>query len=386
MTRLFFKLHPIFYLLFGLVFLFFVGLFISCDLSKSGLVTSLGSSSDDSDDNDDDDDDDDRNSDRICDERSSCQKRCDRMFRHGKALSQCYDLKLSAVDSYEEVFDKLSGNNVDKRRLNNIDADDLGEFLELSIGGWKDLIDGRRGGNRNDSVREEYSPQESKQVLLWVAENDDVADNIDDQDEEGEILYELFIRHGNVKNNLPGLRFVTVNNGSSDTNIIWTNSQLKFAKGSTEVSISVDGISKVLNFVVSYIGLNRSGLVSSGSNNFSFDGDSFVEYADEENNDSAVKLAHKTAVEFCISATGEDSENDDKVKQCLLALYCSLKTNVSTGTVALLSSRGGSVTRDSVPESFDNFLQNSPFNLDDRGAEMCSYDTLTNSDRFDNYF
>ena len=354
--------------------------FISCEIDRYGLISPLSSNNNNNTDNDDSDDD---TKTRICDDRESCRDSCDYIFKSSSAKSDCYDLDFDELNEYEKVFDELSSKNINKRDLEKIDEDSFRDFLKLSVNGWLDLIDGSRDeGTRK--VRDKYSSLEAKEALEWIAENEDIADALADHDEDRDILYELFSLHGSTRtDSLRGLKFQTVNDASNDTTIIWKPTELDIGKGSSSVhSVNLNGVAtgEVFHFIISYMGLNKTGL----GGDFSFRSDSFVQYAESEDNDSAVNLAHSTLVEFCKDAVNEDEDDEDDVKRCLLAIYCSIETKDSHFSI---STSFTSFTTNGVPESFDNFFQSSPFRLDDDGDEMCSYQTFNNdNDKLDNFF
>ena len=355
--------------------------FISCELNTAGLISPL-SSSDSTNNNDN------TQSTRICDDRDSCRESCEYIFKNSSAKSDCYDLDFDELNDYERVFDELSSKNLNKRDLEKIDEDAFRDFLKLSVNGWLDLIDGSRdGGTRK--VREAYTVLEAREALEWIAENEDIADAIADHDEDRDILYELFLIYGSASDdNLTGLRFLT--DASSDTNIIWKPNQLDIGTSSSNVeSVNLNGFrgGEVFDFIISYMGLSKTGLgEDSNDDDFSFRNDSFVQYAESENNDSAVDLAHSTLVEFCKDAVSEDDDDEDDVKRCLLAVYCSIETK-DNSHFDISTAFDESFNTNGVPESFDNFFQSSPFRLDDNGDEMCSYDTFKNDDnQLDNYF
>ena len=370
--------------------------FISCEISRSGFIAPLGSSSTDNNNtnNDDTDDDDDDTKTRICDDRESCRDSCDYIFKNASAKSDCYDLDFDELNDYELVFDELSTKNLNKRDLEKIDEDAFREFLKLSSDGWLDLIDGSRDTGRR-KVRSAYTSTEAKEALEWIAENEDIADALADHDDDRDILYELFVRHGSDKNsNLKSLKFQTVGHLSNYTNIIWKPNLLEIGKGQrAEESVSLND-PKIFDFIISYMGLDKStpNLGEHGNNNFSFRGDSFVQYAEREDNDSAVDLAHSTLVEFCKNAVDEDDEDDEDVKRCLLAVYCGIETTKDSkffvhDRVLSTSNLFRQFGNNGVPESFDPFFKDSPFRLDDEGEKMCSYETFTDeNDKLDNYF
>ena len=304
------------------VLLIVSGFLFSCQQapwSSYSNLTSVDDSRDD--DEDDDDEDDDRRRNRVCDDRDSCSDSCEYMFVASRARSKCYDLSMNDVNNLEEVFDVLSSNSISDNDLEDVDEDNLEEFLTLSIDGWVDVIKGDRDGGKND-VRSAYSSNEARKILEWIADTEDIADVILSQDDDSDIFYHLFTQLGkglDIETNKLKAKVST----TSSTYVGWSK------RGSLQIgtsaistsnhtpSISLTGVDNFMDFVLGFIGLKEA------SNSLYFDDESFIRYA--KDNVSALESAHYSLKRFCADATGEDEE-EDETKQCMMAVYCTIRS------------------------------------------------------------
>ena len=251
---------------------------------------------------------------RPCDSRDSCQDSCDYMFRNSSARSACYDLNFDDVSELQYVFDGLNSSSISKRSLEDIDVDDFEEFLDIDVDGWVDIIVGEEGRDRSSNTP--YSSAEAKSALEWIAENKNVARAIEDQDEYHDILYHLFLRLGDLGDGVSATTTFSLTiaetGGSSATNIDWHTTYLELNSSSNN-RLSLVG-DYILEFVLSFIGSHT---------NLKFSRDSFISYAEREDNEAAIDLAHESLVRFCEDATDEELPDED-VQQCMMAAYCSI--------------------------------------------------------------
>ena len=363
------------------------GIFLSCTLNLPNIPGSGPSSLASEDDNDDDDDDDDSKT-RMCDDRDSCKDSCERMYVSSGARSDCYALDLEDVNVLEEVFDRLSSRSVEKSDLEKIDDDDLAEFLELSVEGWTDLI---RGDN---DIRKAYSDNEAELTLKWIAENDDIATVIQDYDDDSaEIMYQLMIAlsygaNGSSKFSDTTNREVTfvIYDDSSDTLVLWddnSNQKLYFGKGSvsssSSKSIPIRHLNYFYEFLMGFMGMDTSGLAY-------FGGESFIRLADQEDNETAVEIAHRALERACENAVNKD-ESHEEVKQCLHSTYCSIRAVDLLGTAGYAFGGGDpSGTINNSSESIFKFLDGEVGRADVSG---CKYEVLVdedNNNRIEKYY
>ena len=242
---------------------------------------------------------------RACDDRDSCKDSCDYMFRNSRSKSECYDLDFGEVSDLEYVFDELHASSINKRSLEDIDVDHFEDFLEIDIDGWLDIIIGEEGIDHDNHPA--YDIGDARAALEWIAENEPVARAIERVDQYHDILYHLFLRLG--VNNQRTKQFALDTRNEGRVNISWSANSVQF----NNKSLPLRGV-EVLKFTQSFIG---------SESNLKFSGDSFMSYAERENNEQAVDLAHESLVRFCEDGT-DDEFPDEDVKQCMLAVYCSI--------------------------------------------------------------
>ncbi len=360
-----------------------VNSFVSCDIPgynagyNIGLLPSVSPNTDD--------DDDDR--DEFCYDRDSCQDSCDYMFHRSSARSQCYALDFDDVNDVEEVFDILSSSSITKRKLEDLDAGDLERFLELDVEAWLVLINGSSNRSRRRAQRAGYTQQETQVVLEWIGEDDEIADAILEYDEDSDILYTLFDRLGSLFDIVgPNGGLAVVSNEDRKEVIQWTDDMLVFCKktsvfadsavltacnprSSGESGSSLRLYSDPSNFLSGFIGIHDA----ARKQDLAFGRDSFVIFADNEDNNTGVELAHQSARRFCTDILNKD-EDDEEVGQCLQALYCTIR-----------SIEAGATIDDPVPSSisFDDDVFDVIDNFDGLRENNCDHDRLMDEDNFD---
>ena len=291
---------------------------------------------------------------RQCEDRYSCADSCDFMFRSSRARSDCYQIEISDVHRLEEVFDAISDSTVTEIDLEDLDPDYLNDFLELDVGAFVDVVMGN-----DDSRDEEYSVAEAKTTLKWIADEEDISDVIQDLDDDSEILTALFKRLGDRSGDLS---FSTKGPGGRGGAVVWTDSKIDFSGNSDDLSLS--GIDKVREFVRGFVGVGDG---------FGSSDESFSSYSID--NESALDLAHRSAIRFCEDATGDSLEDDDEeVKQCLQGLYCSIGSNEDDNFT------------DSPSRSFifDRVLRDHTSIFGNTDGNKCEISKLGDKDTFDN--
>ena len=310
------------------VLLLVAGFLFSCQQAPWSDYSRLTSIDDRDDyDDEDDDDDDDRRTNRVCDDRDSCSDSCDYMFVASRARSKCYDLSMSDVNNLEEVFDVLSSNSISDNDLEDVDEDDLEEFLGLSVDGWVDVIKGDRDDGQNE-VREAYSSNDARKILEWIADNDDIANVILANDDDADVFYELFLRLG-TGFDIGTKRLRAKVSTTPTTYVQWSNSNsLQIGSpsiASTSPSISLTGVDNFIDFILGFIGLKGA------SNDLYFEDESYIRYA--RNNSSALESAQNSLRRFCADAAGKDEE-DDETKQCMMAVYCTIRSIEDSSSIS----------------------------------------------------
>jgi hypothetical protein len=128
--------------------------------------------------------------DRDCEESDRCKETCRYIYEDSDSYRECYELTIEIVVRLEEVFHALF--EADIEDLEDIDEDDLEDYLEIGLDGWKDKVIGKQKLNtdRNDKF-------ESVLEWIWRQENK-VVSILQREDRSNDILKELFLGHCNL--------------------------------------------------------------------------------------------------------------------------------------------------------------------------------------------
>ena len=112
------------------------------------------------------------------DERESheCYVLCKSMYKRKPDQEECAELTPDNIEAMYEMWQDLETGRLNN--LENIDAEHFDWFLKVSIAGFDSLIRG-------------YKRSEAEEVLVWIAENDDIAEVMRDEDDDFETLEEL---------------------------------------------------------------------------------------------------------------------------------------------------------------------------------------------------
>ena len=119
-----------------------------------------------------------RGGDTCEDERSGheCYELCKKMYRRGDDEEECTELTPDNIEAMYDVWVALETGRLSN--LERIELEPLDWFLNVSIAGF-------------DSLIRDYKRSEAEDVLIWIAENDDVAEIMIDEDDDFETLEEL---------------------------------------------------------------------------------------------------------------------------------------------------------------------------------------------------
>lgn len=270
------------------------------------LTSDLGSERDD----EDGDDNGDRQNASTCSDRDSCQDICDEIFDHTTERYDCYDLGASEVNTVTNVADALY--DADESDLEDLSIGDVRAFFEIGMESFIDLVKGDQVGD-GDSYHWDTAKRKgnSEVIMKWIAEDEDIAKVILEQDRNFELGLELFQAVGTTVDTA-----YQVYNDSDDTK---------------DLHVCLEGANKdMVNYgptascgtklldLVHFTGVEKflSGFLSQ-----SFSNDSFMTFSADERNDAGFEWGHNTLLEFCKEATDED-ESDVEVKTCLQTAYC----------------------------------------------------------------
>ena len=109
-------------------------------------------------------------------EGDECYDLCRSMYKRKPDQEECAELTPDNIEAMHEMWQDLETGRLNN--LENIEAEHFDWFLKVSIAGFDSLIRG-------------YKRSEAEEVLVWIAENDDIAEVMRDEDDDFETLEEL---------------------------------------------------------------------------------------------------------------------------------------------------------------------------------------------------
>ena len=137
--------------------------------------------------------------DRECKDSDTCEEVCENIYKDSDSSRDCIKLTIGKVAPLEEVFYALleakyavSSGEREEDDLGNIEDDDLENYLEIGLDGWRDKVIEKqiKTDNRNERF---------KNALSWIVdEENDVVPILKREDRSNEILKEIFLGHCNI--------------------------------------------------------------------------------------------------------------------------------------------------------------------------------------------
>ena len=112
-----------------------------------------------------------------CGKDRKCQDICDDIFRSRRDREECEELSIADAKRMEHIFKVLEDPDTDD--LAELDTEDLEFLFDISSGPLEKAVD-------------KMSQSEKKKFLIWMAETPDIAQVIEDAEDDFAILKELF--------------------------------------------------------------------------------------------------------------------------------------------------------------------------------------------------
>ena len=112
-----------------------------------------------------------------CSNDSDCQEICDDIYDRRKDREDCESLPIGQVEALKEVYEALE--DPDEDDLEDVDSDDFDVLVNINI---KPL----------DKLVGKYRARQAKEILRWIASDSDIANVFQKEDDDFEILKELF--------------------------------------------------------------------------------------------------------------------------------------------------------------------------------------------------
>ena len=113
---------------------------------------------------------------RDKDENHTCREHCDTMYRRGEDQRDCERLAVDQIEKLIVVYEILK--DADGEGLRRIKAEGLDVFLNVSIAGFDDLV-------------WDYGSNEAEEILIWIANNDEITEVFEDEDGDYRIFNQL---------------------------------------------------------------------------------------------------------------------------------------------------------------------------------------------------
>ena len=110
------------------------------------------------------------------DKNHECKSRCREMYRRKGDREECEELTVTQIEKLIDVHQVLE--EADTDHLERIDFEDLKVYLNVSIAGF-------------DNVIRDYRRNDAKEVLIWIAKDEEAAELLRDEDDDYKTLESL---------------------------------------------------------------------------------------------------------------------------------------------------------------------------------------------------
>jgi len=133
-------------------------------------------------------------SDLDCEDNKRCEETCRSIYNHANSSTECQDLTIGEVASIENVFYALLDGDEDT--LREIEPEDLSNYLEIGLDGWRDKIISQQKTKENREKR-------IKNTLRWAVDRKrTIISILEREDPKSEILEQIFGAHCNLNDSI----------------------------------------------------------------------------------------------------------------------------------------------------------------------------------------
>ena len=123
-----------------------------------------------------------------CEGNTSCEYACEEIYEKSKSYTKCYDLSIGEVADLDKLlFHVLMRADTDE--LDDIDMDIFEEYLEIGLDGFIDRVIG--------TLDDDGADDKIENIFNWIIENEDVAEVLNSEDDDNDILKELLLARCN---------------------------------------------------------------------------------------------------------------------------------------------------------------------------------------------
>ena len=241
--------------------------------------------------------------DQECEDDDRCEEACRDIYKDTDSQKDCHNLTIGQVAAISDVFYALLESDPDG--LGDIDDDDLKDYLEIGLDGWR------------DKVIEKQSEKEDRNeifvnTLNWIVDQEkDVVPTLQREDRDNEILKEVFLGHCHIdvgvsakscSNNTDG---VAISNNSTPFRFDYALGEIYYTSTNTKVASIDESRNKELFLA----------LVTGGK--------AFFERAAGNRRFDAFVLGNNLLEQACTS------RDNTSVHQCIAAFYCYLQNQIN---------------------------------------------------------
>ena len=131
--------------------------------------------------------------DESCKGNDRCEDVCDNIYQESDSKDTCESLTIGEVAKSEEVFYALVSG--DPTKLEDIDEDDLKDFLDIGLDGWiVKVIDKQKSYEDADDRKARFSS-----TLKWIVDQENVVVSVlESKDRKSEVLKEVFLAYCHI--------------------------------------------------------------------------------------------------------------------------------------------------------------------------------------------
>ena len=238
--------------------------------------------------------------DKECEDNDRCEEACRRIYEDSESYGECYKLTIGEVSKIEDVFYALLGEDVED--LEDIDKEDLENYVKVGLDGWRDKVVRRIKREAEEEADDDDRNARFQTVLHWIVDiENEVIPILETEDQDNEILEELFLGHCDREdNNICQNNVDPLGTSCSDTNLSFTYTTGYVCVNSKEIAFIEEENNKQLFLA----------LISAGK--------AFFKRAAENRRYSAFILGNKLVEQAC------SNRNETSFNQCVAAFYCHL--------------------------------------------------------------
>lgn len=231
--------------------------------------------------------------DKECEDSESCQETCRYIYEDSDSYKDCYELTIKQVVVREEVFHALLGADTDE--LEDIEEDDLEDYLETGLDGWRDKVVEKQ--TARDDRDERF-----RNILRWIVDQENkVVSILQKEDRDNEILREIFLAYCHLGNDQCG-----------NSEALSLGGGFGFDYGSGDISHNNTRIASIRDRE------NKDLLLALVSG-----GDVFFERAAGDRRFKAFVLGNDLVEKACTS------RDRTSLNQCVAAFYCFVSSEIS---------------------------------------------------------